>query len=103
VIGRKPVVLLFATPSFCESRLCGPVVDIAEQVREETGDGVAFIHQEVFNENDPSKGVRPELRAFNLETEPWLFVFDAEGKVSSRFEGAFSAKELRAAVREAEA
>ncbi len=102
VIGRKPVALLFATPAFCESRLCGPVVDIAEQVREETGEEVAFIHQEVFNDNDPGKGVRRELRAFNLETEPWMFVFDAEGKVSSRFEGAFSAEELRAAVRKAQ-
>lgn len=102
VIGRKPVALQFATPAFCESRLCGPVVDIAEQVREETGEEVAFIHQEVFNDNDPGKGVRRELRAFHLETEPWMFVFDAEGKVSSRFEGAFSAEELRAAVRKAQ-
>ena len=101
VIGRKPAVLLFATPSFCESRVCGPVVDIAEQVREETtqaGEDVAFIHQEVFNENDPSKGARRELLAFHLETEPWVFVFDREGKVSSRIEGAFSAEELRRAV-----
>lgn len=101
VIGQKPTVLLFATPSFCESRVCGPVVDIAEQVREETaqaGEDVAFIHQEVFNENDPSKGVRRELRAFHLETEPWVFVFDREGKVSTRIEGAFSAEELRRAV-----
>ena len=105
VIGRKATVLLFATPSFCESRVCGPVVDIAEQVREETseesGKDVAFIHQEVFNENDPSKGVRRELRAFHLETEPWVFVFDREGKLSSRIEGAFSAEELRRAVHKA--
>jgi len=71
-------------------------------VREETGEEVAFIHQEVFNDNDPGKGVRRELRAFHLETEPWMFVFDGEGKVSSRFEGAFSAEELRAAVKKAQ-
>jgi hypothetical protein len=98
VIGRKPVVLLFSTPAFCESRVCGPVVDIAEEVREEFKDEVAFIHHEVFNENDPTKGIRPELKAFNLASEPWLFVFDKNGKVSSRIEGAFSAQELRRAV-----
>ena len=32
VVGKKPVVLLFATPQLCQSRVCGPVVDIAEQV-----------------------------------------------------------------------
>ncbi|MBN8870759.1 MAG: thioredoxin family protein [Solirubrobacterales bacterium] len=98
VIGRKPVVLLFSTPAFCESRVCGPVVDIAEQVREEFKDEVAFIHQEVYNENDPTKGIRPELKAFNLASEPWLFVFDRNGNILSRIEGAFGADELRRAV-----
>lgn len=101
VLSKKPVVMVIATPQLCQSRVCGPVVDIAEQVREETaeeGKDVAFIHQEVFNQNDPSKGVQPPLRAFHLETEPWVFVFDRQGKVSARIEGAFSAEELRQAV-----
>ena len=29
VVGRKPVALLFATPQLCQSRVCGPVVDVA--------------------------------------------------------------------------
>ena len=29
VVGKKPVALLFATPQLCQSRVCGPVVDIA--------------------------------------------------------------------------
>ncbi len=33
VLGKKPVVLLFATPALCQSRVCGPVVDVAEQVQ----------------------------------------------------------------------
>src|SRR3954454_1816806 len=32
-LGKRPIVLLFATPALCQSRVCGPVVDIAEQVR----------------------------------------------------------------------
>ena len=38
VLGKKPVVLLFATPALCQSRICGPVVDVAEQVKREFGD-----------------------------------------------------------------
>ena len=41
VLGKKPVVLLFATPALCASRTCGPVVDIAEQVRAQNGKGVS--------------------------------------------------------------
>lgn len=99
--GKEPIVLLFATPQFCQSRTCGPVVDIEEQVHAELGNQAAFIHMEVYNENDPGKGVRPQLRAFDLESEPWLFVFDRNGKISTRIEGAFSAEELKQAVEKA--
>lgn len=102
VVGNKPVVLLFATPQFCQSRTCGPVVEIVEQVRqeisEESGEDIAFIHQEVYNDNDPTKGLEQPLRAFHLESEPWLFVIGRDGKVSSRIEGAFSSEELRQAI-----
>lgn len=101
VIGKQPVVLLFATPALCVSRVCGPVVDIAEQVKSEVGDEVAFIHMEVFTDNDPNKGVRPQLAAYGLETEPWLFVIDSDGKVVARIEGAFSAGELTDALAKA--
>jgi hypothetical protein len=100
-IGEKPTVLLFATPALCVSRVCGPVVDVAEQVKSEMGDDAAFVHMEVFEENNPNEGVRPQLQEYGLQTEPWLFVIDAEGKVSTRIEGAFSAEELTEAIHKA--
>lgn len=100
VLGKQPVVLQFATPALCQTRVCGPVVDIAEQVRAESGDGVAFIQQEIYNDNDVSKGFREQVGAWGLPTEPWLFVIDENGKITERFEGAFSAEELTAAVKQ---
>ena len=100
VLGKEPVVLLFATPQFCQSRVCGPVVDVAEQVKQSYGDKAAFIHMEIYNDNDPSKGVRPQVRAFNLPSEPWLFVIDRNGVVRTAIEGAFGVEELEAAVQE---
>jgi hypothetical protein len=88
-LGKEPILLLFATPQFCQSRVCGPVVDVAEQAQQEFGDKAAFIHMEIYNENDPGKGVRPQVRAFNLPSEPWLFAINSEGVVSSVVEGAF--------------
>ncbi len=98
VLGKKPVVLLFATPALCQSRVCGPVTDEAEQVKQEFGDKVAFIHQEIYNNNRISDGPRPQMRAYHLSTEPWAFVIDKSGKVSSVLQGPFSVQELEAAV-----
>jgi hypothetical protein len=101
VLGRKPVVLLFATPQLCQSRVCGPVVDLAEQVKASAGDDVAFIHMEVYRDNRIDRGIRPQMTAFHLQTEPWLFVFDRSGRVAARIEGAFSERELKQAIAEA--
>ncbi len=98
VLGKRPVVLLFATPALCQSRVCGPVVDVAEQVKADRGKQAEFIHQEIFVGNDAGKGYRPQVRAFQLPTEPWLFAVDRHGRVAARIEGAFSAAELEQAV-----
>ena len=97
-LGKEPIVLLFATPEFCQSRVCGPVVDVAEQAKEEYGDKAAFIHMEIFNDNDPAKQVRPQVRAFHLPTEPFLFAIDRSGVVRATVEGAFGLKLMHEAV-----
>ena len=63
-VGKKPVALLFATPQLCQSRVCGPVVDVGLQLRARYGDQVDFIHQEVYTDNDPNKGLRKPLQEF---------------------------------------
>lgn len=98
VIGKKPVVLVFATPQLCVSRVCGPVVDIADEVRAKSGGEAVFVHQEIYRDNQVDKGYRPQVRAYHLPSEPWTFVIDRRGRVSSRFEGAYSVGELQRAV-----
>jgi hypothetical protein len=98
---HRPVILLFSTPALCKSRVCGPVTDIAEQVKAEYGDEADFIHMEVYEDNDPNKGLRPQFRAWHLRTEPFAFAIDSTGKIVERLEGAFSVAELNAAVRKA--
>jgi len=101
-LGKEPIVLLFATPQFCQSRVCGPVVDVAEQVKQEYGDEAAFIHMEIWKDNDPgTETVRPQVRAFDLPDEPWLFAIDRGGTVSSAIEGAFGPELLTTAVKKA--
>jgi hypothetical protein len=99
VVGKKPVVLVFATPALCQSRVCGPVVDVAQQVADEYKGKADFIHMEVYNDNDPSKGIRPQLRAYGLPTEPWTFLIDRNGVIRDRIEGAYGVFELEQAMR----
>ncbi len=101
LVGTKPVALLFATPQLCQSRVCGPVVDVALQLRARYGDQVDFIHQEVYADNDPNKGLRKPLQEFNLPTEPWLFVVGRDGKVTARLEGSFGLDAVERALKTA--
>ena len=96
-IGERPAVLMFATPALCSSRVCGPVVDVAEQVKRDSPDDIAFIHMEIYEDNTPPE-VRPQVKAFGLPTEPWTFVIDCDGRIDTRIEGALSVSELTAAV-----
>jgi hypothetical protein len=100
VLGQEPVVLTMATPALCRSRVCGPSVDIAEQVKSEYEDQAAFIHMEIYEDNVIDKGLRPQVEAYGLQTEPWVFVIDADGRVQSAYEGAVSVAELESAVQE---
>src|SRR3954453_19905777 len=99
VVGKKPVVITFATPALCQSRVCGPVVDIVEQAKAKAPAGVAFIHQEIYKDNHFAPGnVQGPVAAWRLQTEPWTFVIAKSGRIAARFEGPFSLGELQRAI-----
>jgi hypothetical protein len=101
VLGKKPVVLLFSTPQLCISRVCGPVTDIAVQLEHQFGNRVAFIHEEVYANNQPKAGLRSQLKAFHLQTEPWLFTVNKQGLIAARLEGSFGANAFTQAIQAA--
>jgi hypothetical protein len=98
VLGKRPIALLFSTPQLCQSRVCGPVTDIAAELEHQFGNRVEFIHQEVYVNNQPSQGLRPQLKAFHLETEPWLFTVNRRGVIAARLEGSFGVNAFTAAL-----
>jgi hypothetical protein len=98
--AHKPFVVTFATPKFCTSRLCGPVVDVMEAVRRRFAQrGIRFIHVEVFRDNDPQRGYNRWMRQWRLRTEPWVFLVGRDGRIKAKFEGSVSVAELAAAIR----
>jgi hypothetical protein len=98
--AHRAFVVTFATPKFCTSRTCGPVVDVVDAVRKSFASSpVRFIHVEVFRDNDPAKGYNRWMRQWGLRSEPWTFLVGRDGRVKAKFEGSVSAAELTAAIR----
>jgi len=77
------------------------VTDIAVSLQHRFGNRITFIHQEVYVDNQPSKGLRPQLKAFGLQTEPWLFTIDRHGRIAARLEGSFGVNAFTAALQAA--
>ena len=97
--AHVPFVVVFATPKFCTSRTCGPVVDVVEAVqRRFAGRGIRFIHVEIYTDNNPAQGQNRWVREWRLPSEPWVFVVGRDGRIKARFEASVSEAELAAAV-----
>jgi hypothetical protein len=103
VASGRPSVIAFATPAFCRSRTCAPVMEtIMDPLSEQYGGRVNFLHVEPY--------VLSELRTSNvqvpveatlewrLRSEPWVFVVDAGGRIVGRFEGIVAPDEVESVL-----
>lgn len=95
VASGRPSVIVFSTPRFCSTGVCGPTLDDIKAMAPNYPE-VNFVHVEVFtNLDDPDNlAVVPAVQEWGLPTEPWVFVVDADGIVIGRFEGVISADEI---------
>ncbi|MCA9957231.1 MAG: thioredoxin family protein, partial [Anaerolineales bacterium] len=89
----KPSVISFATPGFCQTRYCSPVVNSVSEAKEQFGDAANFIHVEVYKEFNPLV-LADEMAEWGLLTEPWTFVLDGNGRIAARLGGPVSPQEL---------
>ena len=98
----KPFVVVFSTPAFCLTQMCGPVADVAAQVYQSYKDQVEFIHIEPWDletvRNEGRLVPTPVTLEWNLPTEPWTFVVGHDNRISARFEGLVTPEELGAAL-----
>ncbi len=106
---HKPFVLVFATPAFCTSRVCGPTLDVVKAVAE-TEPAMTFIQVEPYLMHYANGSLQPILDASNnlqanpattawgIQTEPWVYVVDATGTVTASYEAVVVPAELTAAI-----
>lgn len=95
----SPVALLFATPQFCQTAVCGPSVATLESVRADYPE-VAFVHTEIFAEEPQGPTVAgaalvPAVEAWRLPSEPWFFTIGTDGVIVDRIDGPMPAPMFR--------
>jgi hypothetical protein len=112
--AKKPFVLIFATPKFCKSSVCGPTLEKLKPVAAAHPE-MTFINVEPYLLKDDQGQLQPVLDAggnlqavpatlaFKLSSEPFVFVVGGDGKISSSFELVFSPEEIDAAIKAVEA
>jgi hypothetical protein len=99
VAAGKPTLVLFAVPGFCDSRLCGPELEIMRKLYPKYRDKAEFIHVEFYKDpGSPSRTPADAVQEWNLRTEPWFFLVDTKGNVAAKFEGPTSLQELDEAL-----
>jgi hypothetical protein len=97
-LGRgRPLAVQFSTPAFCETRFCGPVLDVLLDEVPAYEDRVDFIHIEVWQDFQLQQ-YRAATREWNLPTEPITFFMRSDGTIASYLESVFSGGELTAAL-----
>ena len=110
--AKKPFVLIFATPKFCQTATCGPTLDKVKPVAAAHPD-LTFINVEPYELKDVEGQLQPVMNganlvpveatnAFRLSSEPYVFVVGSDGKVSASFELVFSPEEIEAAIQAVE-
>ena len=110
VASGKPALIVFATPLFCKTAMCGPTLDLVKQVAADYKGRVDFVHVEPYQLQQTDTGLQLSLDAngypqpvqavldYGLRTEPYIFLTDATGHIAAKVEGIAGADELRAAL-----
>jgi len=101
VTSGKPIAIAFTTPGFCETQMCAPMTEELAMLYEKYKDRVIFIHVEPYFLDKARSGEGlvpiPVMEEWGLQTEPWIFIVDAEGKVAAKFEAFVMMDEVEAA------
>ena len=103
IANGKPTMLVVATPVYCVSRFCGPITDAVQELAQEFGDRMNFVHIEVWRDFEgraTNKAAAEWILPDGIEEakEPWVWVIGGDGTIVERFDNVASEDELSAAI-----
>ena len=99
-----PTVVVMASPAFCTNAVCGPQVEVLQQLKDEFEGRANFIHVDFYENPEEIQGdldrarISPTVLEWNLPSTEWSFVIDRQGIIVGRFESFTTLEELRAAL-----
>ncbi|MBX0329638.1 thioredoxin family protein [Oscillochloris sp. ZM17-4] len=102
IAAKKPFVIGFLTPGYCQTAVCGPNLAVLKKLKDQFKGKVNFIHVEVYpypygESFQQQKRVQPMVE-WGLITEPWTFLVDADGIIQYRYEGGITFDEMEPAM-----
>ena len=98
----RPALVAFATPVYCTSQFCGPVVDAVEKLSQRFADRAVFIHVEIYHDNaagEINQAAADWLFRNGDMREPWLYLIGADGKIADRWGVLWNPDEVAAELR----
>jgi len=104
--ASRPVALLVSTPAYCQTAICGPVLDVLLSQRDDFAERVTFLHAEVFRNGrevereGTSAAPTPIMGALSLTFEPCLLLVGSDGRILRRVDVIFDEVELRRSLEE---
>ncbi|MDP9418832.1 MAG: hypothetical protein M3P53_01535 [Actinomycetota bacterium] len=95
IAGDKAIAMLIATPAYCQTAICGPVLDLLVARQPDFADQITMIHVEVYPDRASAGRVTTDtVRAYGLAWEPSLFLARADGTIASRLDYTYDVDEL---------
>ena len=95
-----PSVVVMASPAFCTNAVCGPQVEVLQELKDKYKGQANFIHVDYYGNPDEIQGdldravVSPTAKEWRLPSTEWSFVIDRNGSIAARFESFATLEEL---------
>lgn len=91
----KAIAFIISTPAFCQTAICGPVLDLLVDRAKDLAATVEFVHAEVYTDST-AKTTTEAVQTYGLTYEPALFLALPDGTIQSTLSYTFDATELDA-------
>jgi hypothetical protein len=95
--GPKAIALIVSTPAFCQTAICGPVLDLLVDRAEQYADVLSIVHAEVYTD-ETAKTITETVQAYGMTYEPALFLATPDGTIQTRLDYTFDGSELDEAL-----
>ena len=104
--NEMPTVVVFASPAFCQNAVCGPQVDVLQELKNAYPKDANYVHVDFYDNPHEIQGdleravISPAVKEWRLPSIEWTFVIDKQGIVIARFEGFATFDEVETALRQ---